>query len=665
MLSELVSDVELPSIERPRRSKPRPTKFDHRQFIGWDGEGVTVDGKHRYVMLVDSLGDSIVDPKGIDTLVCLRLMLLVAEKNPHAVHVIFGGSYDANMILQPMLSPGQAHHLSTEGRVTLFDFNRGRRYKISYRPRHEFGVREEIWDPERQQIEVLRKLTLWDVIGSFQSTFTEACKTRLPPEDLAELRRIEKYKSKRSTFTLEEIPQVLEYCRAELRALVKLVEIDTQDTEAAGITGQTRWDGAGAKAAVLLRTHGVKHHMTPTPENLSYPVRCAYAGGRIEEYRFGEHYGPVWTVDIRSAYPWAATQLPSLISGHWKAWTGEPIQTSDFSLFHLRYTGNRVKALHPFHWRSPKGNVGYPVDTEGWYWAPEVVAAQAWADGSLDIREGWVFEPATDERPFAFVPQAFKVRQILDRQSKGRGTPLKLALNAFYGKLAQQLGGSYGKLPAYHQLEWAGWITSRCRAAVYTLAKCNEASLVTIETDGISFLGVPPREVVTREGGNLGDFEVGRYDAGTWVQSGIYWLRLDGQWRAPKVRGVGRNADGTEVLKREDFTEAWDRRDFDSAVPVEVTRFHGMAIATTGPKQWPNWCQWVPETREITVIPSGKRLHDPACRTCATGSGLHETLPVGGGCHSAPHKLAWETKGIERVRMPWWKIEDEDDDDVE
>jgi hypothetical protein len=38
---------------------------DNRQFIAWDGEGVTVRGRHRYVILANSVGDHIVNPKGI------------------------------------------------------------------------------------------------------------------------------------------------------------------------------------------------------------------------------------------------------------------------------------------------------------------------------------------------------------------------------------------------------------------------------------------------------------------------------------------------------------------------------------------------------------------------------------------------------------------------
>jgi hypothetical protein len=654
-----------------------PPKYVLKQFVAWDGEGITVDGVHRYVIFANSLGDSLVNANGLTTEECFELMLRTSAANPKAIHVIFSGSYDANMILKPTLLPHQAYRLGHNGTLTLK--KNGLRYRVTYHPRHEFSISEEVWHEETLSSEVLRRITIWDIFGSFQASFVEACKARLSDDDLAELQHIEAMKGNRSTFTIDQIPQVLEYCRAELRALVKLAEVDAHDTEAAGIVGQSRWDGAGAKASVMLRNNKVRSHKVETPDHIIYPAKCAYAGGRIEPYRFGNYEGPLWTLDIRSAYPWAATMLPSLAGGVWHPWDGHTPTTDEFAMYHIRYIAQSLKDLHPFHWRAPDGNVGYPAVVEGWYWAPEVSAALAWGRGDVEIIEGWCFEPATDVRPFAFLSDMFHARKALERSSKGRGIPLKLAINSVYGKLAQQLGGTDGKPPAYHQLEWAGWITSRCRAAMFTLAVNNLRNLVSIETDGISFTGVPGPEILAREGGELGDYEIGRYDAGTWVQSGIYWLRQNGEWRAPKVRGVGKNPDGSDVLRREDFLAAWDRGEFlNGAVEVEVTRFRGMTISTTGKRQWKHWAEWVTETREIKVSPHGKREHlDADCVVCrgvrtlpfdgppVEGVQLHETLPVGGGTFSAPHKLAWDNVKVGRSRPGWWLEETgEDDDDV-
>ena len=655
-----------------------PPKYAVKDFVGWDGEGVTVGGIHRYVIFANSLGDSLVNPEGLSAEEIFETLLRVGAANPKAIHVIFSGSYDANMILKNTLTPAQAYRLGHLGQIVLKKGDL--RYRVRYHPRHEFSIREEQWNEATMERTILRKITVWDIFGSFQASFVEACKARLSDEDNAELTKIAEMKGNRSTFTLEQIPEVLAYCRAELRALVKLAATDADDTEAAGIIGQSRWDGAGAKASVLLRSSGVKLHKAETPEQIAFAVKCAYAGGRIESYRFGDYEGPLWTLDIRSAYPWAATFLPSLAGGQWVPWDGHTPTTDEFAMYHVRYVASSIKDLHPFHWRAPHGGVGYPAVTEGWYWNPEVTAALAWGRGQLDIIEGWVFEPATDVKPFAFLPDKFRIRKQLDKSKKGRGSALKLALNSVYGKLAQQLGGD-GRAPAYHQLEWAGWITSRCRAAMFTVAGHNVRNLVSIETDGISFTGTPHPEIVARAGDELGDYEIGIYDAGTWVQSGVYWLRQDGVWKSPKMRGVGKNPDGSDVIHREDFLRVWERGEFlNGAVPVEVTRFRGMTISTTSAKQWDRWAEWVTEPREIKVAPHGKREHlDVDCAKCRGVTTLalfgeadptvqlHDTLPVGGGTFSAPHKLKWEQVKIGRANPDWWSDEEalgEDDDDV-
>ena len=89
-------------------------------------------------------------------------------------------------------------------------------------------------------------------------------------------------------------------------------------------------------------------------------MRTAYAGGRIETYRFGSYNGPVFTVDLRSAYPWAATMLPSLHGGTWAE--AEPVieKLSPFSLIHLKYRASRIDTLHPFHWRNDRAAMAYP-----------------------------------------------------------------------------------------------------------------------------------------------------------------------------------------------------------------------------------------------------------------------------------------------------------------
>jgi hypothetical protein len=648
-----------------KRRHNEPTKNDLKHFIAWDGEGITMpDGSHRYVIFANSEGDSIVNPNGIPTQDILDLLLRVGERHPKAIHVIFAGNYDANMWLLPSLSRGRAKRLSNLGKCTLtFE---GTRYGIDYQPRHLFSVRELVYDPNKGpggSFVKKRGITVWDVFGSYQMSFVKACRARLDDADLEEIEEIERMKNRRSGFTLDDLDEMLVYCRRELTALAKLALVDAEDSEAAGIIGQRRWDGAGAKASILLQGHGVKRHKADTPEGILLPVRTAYAGGRIETYRFGEYSGPVYTVDLRSAYPWAATFLPSLHGGRWVEADPDVSRLSPFSLIHLRYRGERLDTLHPFHWRNDKSAIAYPGATEGWYWWPEVHAAVECGVGGIELIEAIDFESASTEKPFDFIPDAFRARRLLDQQHKGRGWPLKLALNSVYGKLAQQLGARNGKPPTWHQLEWAGWITSRCRAEMFSLAYPRRDQLVTIETDGISFMGEPDEQILARVGTELGDYEVETYDGGVWVQSGIYWLLdHDGWWKAPKVRGVGSNKDGTSVLDRELFVEAYRQKAFHVAVPVTVNRFRGMVTSSLTPERWGDWCKWLDEVREIGVAPRGKRVHLGCTSACQDG--LHGTLPTGGGGMSAPHRLAWLGKmGALFDGDEWWLNEQREADD--
>lgn len=629
------------------RSKP-PTKWDARHFIAWDGEGVSVKGRHRYVILANSEGDAIVDPGGIQTADAFRLFLDCAERFPAAVHTLFAGGYDVNMILKPVLERKHAYILANKGQVTLrLD---GVRYKVIYHPRHTFEVIEEVWNESKGKCDRLRRFCLWDVFGSFQASFVKACNRTLQDDDLRELAHIQNMKGKRDSFTLDDLPEMLDYCRAELRALVKLCESDRDSFEAAGFKA-TRWDGAGAKASAVLRQKGVGNHKRILDDEVRVPVRAAYAGGRIECYRFGNHAGSLYTVDIRSAYPWAATLLPSLHGGHWApAGNGGPTSIDDFSLWHVRYQGKESDTLHPFFWRGEQGNICYPQMTEGWYWGPEVFSALTNAQGKLTILEGWKFHPATPERPFAFIPDLFHARKVLERSRKGRGWPLKLALNSLYGKLAQQIGGKDGKPPRWHQLEWAGWITSRVRATMYDLAINRVSSLVSIQTDGITFTGTPDNKLRLQEGEALGQLEIETFDEGSFVQSGIYWLHDDEGWHDPKVRGVGAG-----ILDRTTFERMWERYDF-GTVPVEVTRFRGMVTSALTDQRWRDWCQWITEVREIAAAPAGKRIHHShRCQACQTASGgLHDTLPTGGGGKSHLHVLAWENNVGRTTDDEWW-----------
>jgi hypothetical protein len=640
------------SIGRHNGGRPTHTpKYVNRQFVGWDGEGITDDsGEHRYVLLANSTGAELINPDGIETGEAFRFLLDEAQRLPHAVHVIFAGSYDANMILKSRLSRRQAKKLAED---TWLNLTVDTAYQIRYRPRHEFRLRQ-VTRPTPDTIRTVRSITLWDVWGSFQGSFVSACHRLLPLKDLKDLDLITDMKAKRGSFAADDLDDMRRYCQAELRALVRLVTLDCENFEAAGFRSQ-RFDGAGAKASVVLRAEGVKAHMRkdyprPIDRKALSASLFAYAGGRVESFRIGHYRGPCYTVDLRSAYPWAATFLPSLKAGQWrKGKTDGPESVDEFSLWRVRFLKNSDQDwnhLFPFFYRAVDGSIGFPSDCESWYWAPEVFTAQRHCtNGRIEILGGLRYFPKTGERPFAFVPGLYRRRRLLEESSKGKGQPLKLALNSLYGKLAQQLGSKNGKIPPYHQIEWAGWITSKVRAEMYRLGINNEANLVSISTDGITFTGEPSTEIMAREGTDLGQYEIKRNLEGVFVSSGIYWLRDSEGWTVFRSRGIP-NTSMAEY--RETFIQRYRDHDY-RKVAIPNTAFRGLVTSSLSDERWQDWCRWVTEVKELRPFPwEGKRQHFDrktmlavsGCAGCTTGEGLHETYAVGGGV-STCHALSW------------------------
>src|SRR6185437_11524107 len=108
-------------------------------------------------------------------------------------------------------------------------------------------------------------------------------------------------------------------------------------------------------------------------------------------------------------------------------------------------------------------------------WSPEVEACREYCAagyGTMEVLEAWVYDFDPDApKPFDFVEGLYLKRKALKAGGDGAHVGIKLGLNSLYGKLAQQIGWKVTedgtlRLPPFHQLEWAGFTTSHCRAAV-------------------------------------------------------------------------------------------------------------------------------------------------------------------------------------------------------
>ena len=589
------------------RTNGKQSKWDRRNVVAWDGEGANIslaDGSVRqlYVLLANSKGQHVLDPLGLSTTSCLDFLCDNADEKD--INVIFGGSYDANMMLAD-LPRSALHRLWTEGQCTYRDFY------IRYTWRKCLTVKRRSKTPGRKWD---GSITLWDVLGFFQATFVRTVESWLPDVDVDWLAEM---KAGRGTFRLEDIDEIIRYCHYECDLLVRVC-VALFDSFADADIRLTRFDGAGAVAAALLRAHKIDRYLGVRPQEVATAAQYAYAGGRIEAPKIGNLvYGAVYQYDINSAYPSAIRGLPCLEHGEWvynKGWSPE----MGPSVIHVEWDLPPDRPFYPFFYRTPDGRILYPRVGEGWYWDAEVRAALQYDRDGIAVLECWEWRQVCDERPFAWLDEVYADRLRFKAEGNKAEYGLKLGMNSVYGKMAQQSGWARtGKPPRYHCLPMAGMVTSETRAALYMLAMQNPEAIIAFCTDAV--ISTVPLECY--QGSGLGEWTAKTFDGVTICQPGVYFLRNQGEVWASKFRGFDPG-----VLNREAIVGCWlgDRDQFEA----EVTRFVGAGSALRGPKSWPRWRTWETTSRHLDLTPTGKRLPVPGIAIHQYSWQLVDTIPA-------------------------------------
>ncbi|HEV7453949.1 MAG TPA: DNA polymerase [Candidatus Saccharimonadales bacterium] len=644
------------------RFKPRPNrnptssghalnKFERGQFVAWDGEGVTdKSGEHKYIMLCTSLGGvaSLINPRGLSTADCLDQILHVGALNKRAIHVAFGASYDVNMMLADCTrAEVQA---VWEGHWTLICDGE---YAVQYRARKSFSVRRgkpqyKNIDGKLTRVDLPNGVVLWDVFGFFQSTFVDACEKYLG-KDYPELQFIREQKQRRQQFSVKELAEIERYCLLECRTLEALMLKLREYLEVAELPIR-RWDGAGACAAALLQREKILDHKRECMAAVNDAAQHAYAGGRMELCRYGHAPNtPIYHYDINSAYPAAMCKLPCLQSGEFIRGQNNYQSGLPFSLYRVRFNFGDC-AMYPFFWRADNCSIFYPQEGEGWYWAPEVeVAREALAagvlTGELTILDSYHFVTRNTVSPFDFLPRLYEQRKQWKAEGIGAEKVIKLAINSLYGKTAQQAGGERtGGPPRYHQLEWAGYITSYTRAMLYRamLPALKDRNIIMCATDGIYSL----QPLALPLGDQLGQWEYKQHDGITVVQSGVYWTYQNGKEPAAFCRGFDRGS-----LHIDGIVKQWKRRQ--TTYDASLTRFVTMGSALAGRASFKKWRQWRTVPRLLSLTTEYTKRFDelgpeewtreigPHCQLVYT----HAAIPgsqVVGQTMSAKYPLKWK-----------------------
>ena len=575
-----------------------------RPFVAWDGEGVTeADGTHRYVLLANSQGGVISDPDGLSTDTIFDFVLSYANVLPNAVHVIYGGGYDFNKWMSDFTEDELRDVYSRKRSVW-------RDYRIAWRRGKSFTLADA---------DKARSIILYDVVSFFQTAFVKACDSYLG-DAFTDRDMIVENKALRSAFSVDDLPEVIRYNEAELTNLVALMrELRARLHKVDLKPG--RWDGPGAIATALLKREKVDEHLARNgvgvPDGPASAARYAYAGGRFEVVRFGHVDAPAYEYDINSAYPAALRDVPSLSLGRWKHVPDDPGH-QPYAMYHVDFDGESVDWSLPFPLfrRSAMGNISYPQRVRGWYWSPEVAVARRWCEltgATMRVEEAWVYEEDNDAvRPFGFVDGLYLKRAALKRGGDGAHVGIKLALNSLYGKLAQQVGWEPARnnkplrLPPFHQLEWAGYVTSHARSQVLQASLSSLDSIIAYETDAV-FSSSPLRVPI---GSALGEWEATEFTSLTYLQSGLYFGTLADGTEVAKTRGVDRGS-----LTRQDCLTGLSAHRADERVArAQLSRFVGAGIGLS--QDFAKWGRWETVPKTIQLTPQGKRTHEFGCSQC-------------------------------------------------
>jgi hypothetical protein len=544
--------------------------------------------------------------------------------DPGVIHVSFAFKFDVNMIVRD-LPKSKVHQLNQEGKCWHDGF------MLEFLPSKWFRV----WDSGLKV-----NVKIYDVFSYFTTSAVNAWKEYLG--DDPRVVEVSQGKDARSSFQYSELESLIRpYFRLELELYVELCEKLRGYLEDAGIIPR-EWYGPGTIAGFLLKNRAKDVIKRDLPNEVLEASQFAYFGGRFEQFKTGSYKGPVYSYDIRSAYPHALRLLPNLHHGEWVHSLGEPEEILDFALYRIEFDYDKSGAplygrSHlpmPFPYRNAKTEIYYPNRVHGWYWGCEVKVART--RFRFPILESYEFHPSSDDKPFAFLAEMYETRREWKAAGNQAQLALKLGLNSIYGKLAQRVGWDEENNlpPRWHQLEYAGFATAYCRSMIYEAILQDPWNIIAVETDGLFSL----EPLKLNEGKALGEWEAEQFDGIIYVQSGVYWLskwepHKGHYWYKARVRGFGTG----EVSVTDAITNA------DNLDPIvgKTHRFAGFS----GYLNKDTWLSWVDSDHIAIWGGNGKRAHaKKLCNKCQGGNDkLHELMIMkqwGGASH--PHHLFWK-----------------------
>jgi hypothetical protein len=313
-------------------------------------------------------------------------------------------------------------------------------------------------------------------------------------------------------------------------------------------------------------------------------------------------------------------------------------------MIHVRWDtrGHPLAWLAPFPQHYASGKVGWEAVGEGWYHMSEYSAAKALFGERIHETEAWELA-AYSTGAFTFVEAAYRTRAAYKAANDPRHFPLKVGLNALYGKLAESMTRDPTRRPAYQNFFLAGAVTAATRAKVLgVLAHVGRERAVMAATDGVFLLGAdsgssagvdPLTGAGVRVGLGLGEWEVSSTPPGmVLAQAGVYW-EVPQVGVIPKVRTRGF---GVKSVSYDDAARLF--RGTAPELSYRETRFIGLGYCVnTG--DFSQWRRWVSVERTLS------RSLEPYRR-------VEHGKVVAGVLHDAMQRRPYRPRNVRMTELP-------------
>jgi hypothetical protein len=505
------------------------------EFVGVDGEGVTEEGEHKYVLF--GVGDKqISNENGLQWTEIFEF--LYKQYRPKTAFVGFFLGYDFTQIFKTMPENRASILLTSEGRAL-------RRHRIPGKPPHPvvigrwyvdiLGMKRLKIRPKSCECVVAScqcKQRPWmyvcDVGPFFQSSFLSVIEPKrwegheVVSED--EYAVIEMGKKARANAVLDDTMRY--YNRLENEILARVMRKLDEGFRGIGIKlPASKWFGPGQASQAWLKKVGAPGRVEieeAVPGWFLEAARMTYFGGWFEIMMHGIVEGESHEYDVNSAYPSVIRGLPCLLHGKYshggKGELGKMPEGDALVVVFGTVRGKKGSAIGSVLHRDRHGHILRPVASRGWYWLDEIEAGKrAGVVGWMDVEKWVAYEPCVCPPPMREIDDLYLKRLEVGKESP-LGKAAKLVYNADYGKIAQSIGE-----PVYGNAVYASRITAGCRVQILDAIASHPVGaehVAMVATDAVYFLTPHPGLTVSDK---LGEWGHKKRVNLTLFKPGVYW----------------------------------------------------------------------------------------------------------------------------------------------